>query len=281
LAGVNEESTVRAVTEEHKKVRLMQIACSLNNNNKSFQLVESVTVRYMLKFLRERGMSASYAALLAESGVELEDQLLKDLHQTIITGDFPAAESLFRSAADTDLFATYLQSCRPNLIWARMDGKDPPGGVPTARGGHAMCIDEEGGIIYLHGGFDGEKSLDDLWAYSIADNQWRMLHDHTSSYNGPGPRSCHQMIFDNATGDIYLLGRLSDDDAAEYTRISGDSDPDPAPRPSTSEIADEGRAHEFWRYHARGRDVCSWERVPVSNPNMVRTFQFPFSRSLG
>ena len=43
------------------------------------------------------------------------------------------------------------------------------------RGGHQMCIDVQGEIIYMFGGWDGNQDLADLWAYNIPMKQWMCL----------------------------------------------------------------------------------------------------------
>jgi hypothetical protein len=223
----------------------------------------------MLKFLRDRGMTSSYNALLAESGINFEGALIKDMYQAISSGDFAIAERILSEAADAGLFATYMQSCRPTAVWTRMHGADPDGNMPAARGGHAMCIDDTRGILYLHGGFNGKESLDDFWMYMIAEDRWRLLNAHTANADGPGPRSCHRMVVDDATGNVYLLGRLSDEDAAECARIAADVDDVPARDPA-AEVSAGSSGPELWCYHLNGNGVGSWEQAPNADPGKVR-----------
>lgn len=129
----------------------------------------------------------------------------------------------------------YVHACQPRVCWKQLLGLDSDGDKPTRRGGHAMCIDEIRGLVYLFGGWDGQKSLDDFWVYDIAQDTWRMLSLATSrEKNGPGPRSCHKMAFDSSTGYIYLLGRLGEGDEIPHSDIpvgpiSGDDDTAMAP----------------------------------------------------
>jgi hypothetical protein len=85
-----------------------------------------------------------------------------------------------------------------------------------------MCIDSENGIIYLFGGWDGEKELSDFWSYHISDNVWKLMSSDTRKQGGPGPRSCHKICFDEHKKLIYLLGRYVDSDSR--SNISLDSD---------------------------------------------------------
>ena len=93
-----------------------------------------------------------------------------------------------------------------------------------------MCMDAENQLIYLFGGWDGRKSLDDFWVYNVREDKWKVLsHSTRHEPNAPGPRSCHKMVFDSKTGNIYLLGRL--DDADVRNPIARSNIPATAPPP--------------------------------------------------
>ena len=118
-----------------------------------------------------------------------------------------------------------------------------------------MCIDHVNGMIYLLGGWDGQKSLDDFWVYDIGKDAWHILsHSTTGEPNAPGARSCHKMVFDSKTGHIYVLGRLSD---ADGLKPAGDSrsGEDTDRRTFTS---------EFYRYHTRGMHQGKWHSLSTS-----------------
>lgn len=140
-----------------------------------------------------------------------------------------------------------------------------------------MCIDEVNGRIYLFGGWDGQKNLDDFWVYDIHLEQWKVINYATQREpNGPGPRSCHKMLFDTATGCIYLFGRLDDVGSSDIGDIPmpsihtrGVEAPATSPvsprqvpslalggsRPSAWSV----RGAELYRYHTRGREEGKWE----------------------
>lgn len=146
-----------------------------------------------------------------------------------------------------------------------------------------MCMDEQNGLIYLFGGWDGLRSLDDFWVYDVRQDTWEMLSLATSrEKNGPGPRACHKMVFDKKTGSIYLLGRLGDGDALEPagTRgasgerssasesarptIPGQSDStarggEPSRDRNVTPLPWSSYCSEFYRYHTRGLDAGKWE----------------------
>ena len=64
-----------------------------------------------------------------------------------------------------------------NLILNNLDGESP-----AMRGGHQMCIDSEGGEVYMFGGWDGTKDLSDFWSYNIAADRWNLISIDTRKY---------------------------------------------------------------------------------------------------
>lgn len=204
---------------------------------------ESMTIRLMLKHLRARGHQSAFNALLKSAQMEaprldqyppmspvpvlqrtaqrpFEHPLVTQLFQAIMRGDWDAAEDcLERSAGDDGdssfdgqhrLFAAYVSKCAQQAQWTRLDGTDRDGDLPSPRGGHQLVVDSARGAAYLFGGWDGERDLNDLWLYNIADSRWRRLSSDTSEQGGPGPRSCHQMAYSSRSGLIYVLGRYVD-----------------------------------------------------------------------
>ena len=203
---------------------------------------------------------------------------MTQLHESVVLrGDWSSAEKLLDLFASTGLFDDYLQSCQPHAMWTRLRGTDADGDVPPARGGHAMCIDPINEMIYIFGGWDGEKSMDDFWVYSIKEDKWRVLsHSTSQEQNAPGARSCHKMVFDTKTGSIYLLGRLNDADGLRAPAPSNSrplrSTGTPSSLPqqqqqqpsATSSTSEETKPpntsfSEFYRYHTRGVDSGKWD----------------------
>lgn len=209
-----------------------------------------------MKHLRTRGLLAPYKALLAASDVQLEHPLVTRLYEGLVSNaDWIEAEDVIRLSADAGLFDAYLQSSQPRAVWQRLQSSGCEGSHPCRRGGHAVCIDEDAGIIYLFGGFDGHRSLDDFWSYSIVYDTWTLISEHASMVPGPSARSCHRMIFDPRTGCVYVLGRLTDGD--------GDAD-DVMGGAHTRESSAESSSFQdcpgdFWRYHTQGPIAGSWE----------------------
>ncbi|KAG0701286.1 Muskelin N-terminus-domain-containing protein [Suillus ampliporus] len=219
---------------------------------------EMVVLRHVLKHLRQRRMLTPYQNILARSNIQLEHPIVTDLHSSLVLqGNWTDSESLFSDASSAGLFDAYIQSCQPHSQWKRLHGVDADGDVPSKRGGHAMALDPENGRIYLLGGWDGQKSLDDFWVYDVNAERWRVISHSTSlEKNGPIARSCHKMVYDTKSGCIYLLGRLGDgdipkpDEHQELLRRAGEI-PDGS-RPSAY-------CSEFYRYHTRGLDAGKWD----------------------
>ena len=187
----------------------------------------------------------------------------------MLQGDFDTAEALLPSLSSASLFRDSLLVAQPYASWTRLLAVDADGDAPIARGGHSMCIDTQNGVIYMFGGWDGQKNLDDFWSYDIKKDQWRCIQLATARQsNGPDPRSCHKMVLDNRTGAIYLLGKLEDSDSTESTRTNT---PEASPHANgssqtTIQVTAESlraSAHiaEFYRYHTRGPDAGEWDLV--------------------
>jgi hypothetical protein len=110
-----------------------------------------------------------------------------------------------------------------------------------------MCIDSKRRKIWLFGGFDGVTDLGDLWVYHLepshistqeetsppsgmpnddlrfketidprpkvqshGSTQWQLISRDVKLDNGPMNRSCHKMVLDEMTGDLYVLGRYTE-----------------------------------------------------------------------
>ncbi|EGO00214.1 hypothetical protein SERLA73DRAFT_51827 [Serpula lacrymans var. lacrymans S7.3] len=227
---------------------------------------ESIVLRHVLKHLRQRRLLTPYHSILSSSNFEPEHPLVTSLYShLVLQGNWKECESLFSKASEAGLFTPYIRACEPHAKWTRLYGVDADGDAPSKRGGHAMCLDPDNNMIYLFGGWDGQKSLDDFWVYDIKNERWKQLSHSTSlEKNGPVARSCHKMVYDTKSGCIYLLGRLGDGDlvrqddetaAASQTQNgetsggSAESVPS-APTPYCS---------EFYRYHTRGLDAGKWD----------------------
>ncbi|KAK0240471.1 Muskelin N-terminus-domain-containing protein [Armillaria nabsnona] len=233
MAGISDPAYIQDVQKEFDEFR------------------ETTALRLILKHLRQRRLLSPYATILERAGLRVEHPLVSDLYDAIVLrGNWDDAERLLVQMSDAGLFTEYLQSCQPHAVWQRLHGTNADGDIPCLRGGHAMCIDTARSIIYLFGGWTGEKSLDDFWAYDIKDDKWRVLcHSTSSEQNAPGARSCHKMVFDYKTGSIYVFGRLGD----------GDSLKPPSDARTETPAAPAVPCSEFYRYHTRGADSGKWD----------------------
>ncbi|KAJ3773011.1 Muskelin N-terminus-domain-containing protein [Lentinula raphanica] len=242
------------------------------------QFRETRVMQHILKHLRQRRLLTPYNSILAQTGIQLEHPLVTKLYESIVlAGDWDKAENILQNISEAGLFDQYLQSSQPRAIWREIHDTDANGDIPSVRGGHAMCIDSQRGYIYLFGGWDGQKSLNDFWRYDIKQQRWAILSHNTSFHsNAPGPRSCHKMVYDSKTNCIYILGRLNDSDKPTKPRSSAQSRNTEAEaavsttqQSSTTTVgADETPTlasrpmllAEFYRYHC---EEDSWERLDI------------------
>lgn len=72
--------------------------------------------------------------------------------------------------------------------------------------------------IYVFGGWDGYRDLDDFWSYNISGNKWKLLSSDTEADGGPSPRSCHKMVLDVGCRHIFILGRYLEKGLRDSTR---------------------------------------------------------------
>lgn len=260
-------------------------------------------LRHILKHLRQRRLLGPYQSILSRTGLERGNMSQKFEHPSVsllhnalvLQGLFPEAESLLSTCAEEGLFSSSILAFQPSALWSRINILGDPEGVttqPSARGGHAMCIDKQAGHIYMFGGWDGKKSLQDFWLWSIHEMKWKFLGS-----DGPAPRACHKMVFDENTGDIYLFGRLDEKFSADLPPMTMSSGrPVPYRRPSPPESSyptttrsdsienvdfprDNSRPStrspnfgvpptkptvlcaEFYRYKTRGPSAGEWEQI--------------------
>ncbi|GBG90104.1 hypothetical protein CBR_g50196 [Chara braunii] len=158
------------------------------------QLREEQAFKLCLKHLRQCNYDAFAALQKHKGGLQLEDELLAQLHNLLVLqGDDKATERVLRRAGEDGLFEEYVLNSSYKPVWSRVVPEQTDCQRPGMRGGHQMCIDPEEGKIYLIGGWDGEKDLSDFWVFEIATSSWRLLSEDTAQDGGPGPRSCHKV----------------------------------------------------------------------------------------
>lgn len=71
--------------------------------------------------------------------------------------------------------------------------------APSARNNHATFVYNN--RLYIHGGHDGTKWLNDLWAYDPVTNDWSVPH---ITGDLPSPRACHTTTLLNRK--VYMYG---------------------------------------------------------------------------
>ncbi|KAJ2602741.1 hypothetical protein H4R99_002594 [Coemansia sp. RSA 1722] len=166
-------------------------------------------VRSCLRFFRDHGYTDAFRALERQANVQLEIPLLAEIHKALVeTRDYDRVETLLFQAEREGMFQNSTEKIPYAAAWRPTDLTSYT--VPSARGGHQMCVDEESRYAYLYGGWDGTNNLGDLWMLSLDSGQWSCISSNTQDQGGPGPRSCHAMCFDSAHKCIYIMGKYVD-----------------------------------------------------------------------
>lgn len=205
LKGIQDESIVQRVHSDFVSFR------------------ETQAIRLCLKHFRQRNFLEAFQALQQKTDVLLEDPLLTELHRKlVIEGNFDAVEATIAEAAQNGYFDDYISSCEYTPAWRRIESTSRDGDTPGMRGGHQMCIDSEAGRIYLLGGWNATEDLADFWCYDIHEGIWILISSDTRHQKGPGPRSCHKIVFDPKYKQIYVLGRFVDDTFRGSTSLESD-----------------------------------------------------------
>ncbi|KAG4303590.1 hypothetical protein PCK1_000108 [Pneumocystis canis] len=183
-----------------------KIIADVMNNLES--KLETYALKLTLTHLRRRNSIRTFKLLSSLFSIELEHPFLNRLYETlVIDGDFIKAELLIDEAESINAFDEHISKENYTPLWIENIQSDLYE-VPSVRGGHQMCIDQEERIIYLLGGWDGYKDLSDFWSYSIKYNTWKKISNDTLLQNGPSPRSCHKICFDSKKKKIYVLGKF-------------------------------------------------------------------------
>src|SRR6267154_310175 len=124
-------------------------------NEATTQHMETMALRHILKHLRSRCLMTPFKALTACAGVQLESPLVTRFYDSVVSdGNWAEAERVLQLSADEGLFDIYAREAPAQAAWRRLCGMNADGDAPGQRGGHAMCIDEAAGRIYLYGGWD-------------------------------------------------------------------------------------------------------------------------------
>ncbi|KAK7873640.1 hypothetical protein R5R35_009328 [Gryllus longicercus] len=171
---------------------------------------EQEVVRLCLKHFRQHNYHSAFESLQRHTQVKLEDPLLSELHEILVTkGDYEGTEHFMEHSVSSGLFSQYIGQQEYRPVWQPMQLADTET-QPGMRGGHQMCMDPYNETIYLFGGWDGNQDLSDLWAYHVPTKKWTLVSKDTEAEGGPSARSCHKVCLDPEQRQIFTLGRYLD-----------------------------------------------------------------------
>ncbi|XP_034135875.1 muskelin isoform X2 [Drosophila guanche] len=193
--------------------------CARMKNYNTLREIE--IIKLCLKHFRQQGYMSAFGALQEQTNVKLEHPLISELHKyLVVQGDFEKAERFIAECIDEGLMDEYLYKQDYKHTWHMKytESETKPGN----RGGHQLVVDAKKRLIYLYGGWDGYQDLSDLWVYKIEDDEWRLLCERSEQSSGPTPRSCHKMIFDPISENIFMLGRYLDNSIRTSEYIKSD-----------------------------------------------------------
>ncbi|XP_017485402.1 PREDICTED: muskelin isoform X1 [Rhagoletis zephyria] len=204
--------------ELHGQDDPMYTSASLKNYN---MLREIEIVKLCLKHFRQQGYDAAFRALQEQTQVQLEHTLISELHKCLVmSGDFEKAEQFITECVNEGLMDAYLNRQDYIHTWRMQHTESST--QPGNRGGHQLVVDTKKRLVYLYGGWDGYRDLSDLWVFDITNNSWTLLFEQTELFNGPTPRSCHKMVFDSVSENIFMLGRYLDNSIRTTDYIKSD-----------------------------------------------------------
>ncbi|XP_037947851.1 muskelin [Teleopsis dalmanni] len=204
--------------ELHGQDDPMYTSPCLKNYNK---LREVEIIKLCLKHFRQQGYETAFKALQEQTKIDLEHKLINKLHTClVVNGNFEKAENFVADCVKEGLMDEYLERQDYKHSWIMQDVESVE--KPGTRGGHQLVMDTKKSVIYLYGGWDGFQDLSDLWMYNIMNNHWSLLYEHSEKFNGPSPRSCHKMIFDPVSENIFMLGRYLDNSIRTTDYIKSD-----------------------------------------------------------
>ncbi|KAI8457363.1 hypothetical protein BY996DRAFT_6430530 [Phakopsora pachyrhizi] len=202
----------------------------------------SAALRLCLKHLRRAGHMEAFQALIrTASNPQQSPTLIPPTSGLLLphrsayntNGWANEAEQIVLQASSDGLFDDWARAQPPTLTclqFGSQSEKCPE--VPCPRGGHQMCIDSRRRKIWLFGGFDGLTDLADLWSPAnpknatgyqktneTAQSRWELISRDVKKEKGPINRSCHKMVLDELTGDLYILGRYSERSRAYASKL--------------------------------------------------------------
>lgn len=202
--------------ELHGQDDPMFMGLSLKNYNMAREIE---IIKLCLKHFRQQGYESAFKALQDETNVRLENQLITDLHHCLVSkGNFNEAETIIEKCVAEGLMDAYLEKQDYKHSWKLQEAKSTD--QPGTRGGHQIVIDTKKRLIYLFGGWDGFQDMSDLWVFNIETSTWSLIFEHSEQFGGPTPRSCHKMVFDPVSENIFILGRYLDNSirTTDYTK---------------------------------------------------------------
>jgi len=89
------------------------------------------------------------------------------------------------------------------MVWTQISGLPT---TPAARWEHVAIWEKDEtshGLLWLHGGWDGQKSFRDLWTFNTGRREWSLISDGST---GPTERWAHVCAWDSKKRSLWVHG---------------------------------------------------------------------------
>ncbi|XP_055379380.1 muskelin isoform X2 [Condylostylus longicornis] len=194
----------------------------MSSSLRDYNMVREVEiVKLCLKHFRQQGYDNAFKALQEQTNVRLEHPIITELHEClVINGDFQKAEQFIEHCVNDGLMDSYMAKQDYKHSWKIQETLSTI--RPGTRGGHQLVIDPKKRLIYLYGGWDGFHDLSDLWCFDIEKSTWTLIFENSELFDGPKARSCHKMVFDPISENIFMIGRYLDNSIRTIDYVKSD-----------------------------------------------------------
>ncbi|XP_076805567.1 attractin-like protein 1 isoform X2 [Clavelina lepadiformis] len=163
----------------------------------SDQTITNESLKYDLSLRQWSSMNVS-----STFGTALPPLMGHSAHVTTVNGSKEVMLVFFGYHPEWGISPFVFQLDLDEMVWSevRTNGAKP---VPTYA--HASALDNFKNVIYLHGGFNYERSRNNLYSFDVNKSTWKVLPSSTE------PRYLHSMTFLNGHLTVYG-GRINEND---------------------------------------------------------------------
>merc|ERR1712196_464104 len=93
----------------------------------------------------------------------------------------------------------------------------PRGELPSVRDSHSAVYSPDANVMYVFGGYSVEVYFNDVWAYDVSQNLWRLLKPEGDA---PSERDRHTAIYTARSNSMVVFGGGGNDDLNDVWSLS-------------------------------------------------------------